>query len=199
MAEEISSPLVTYKLGGLNAVLNREKRQRLLVGIAISVLLSVLTLAIAMAKTGNLSHGASNNSLVFIGILACTAVGSTAIWVRAIPSMRPGLESLGIDNGALILTYAGRTPIVCSWTDPMLSFSLWDYRSTNPSQLLAPTPFQLEMSGRNSVISQEAYDAILRQTESHHLLSEDVALGFFDPRPPLGPKVVRFHSARTVA
>jgi hypothetical protein len=97
-------------------------------------------------------------------VIMVVVVGVIGLTVPTLFHLRSGAVRLKIDGQGFDLEYGNGRIVRQPWDDPKLSFQLFDCREVNPSALRTPgLPFSIIMRGITTVLSNEAYSALINQ------------------------------------
>jgi hypothetical protein len=137
--------------------------------IVIIGLIVVFASAVLASESGNIRAGGIT-SKVGLGVIFLLAVFSfiVVIALQNLFSKLPGAERIVIAADGLDLIYRGGRVISLRWDDPLTKFQLADMSASN-SALRAGVAYILgeqSSSGRHTVLTEEAFRAILSAAQS---------------------------------
>ncbi len=167
-----------FDLQSVNRKLDGIKRGRIVGGLAVIALLTVVELVILSLFARSYFHRDSNAGLLLATLVGTTAsaLAIVAITVRGLRRMRPGVRSLLVDQFGVELSFERPPPVRLDWEDPRLDVMLDDLTSARPEDLATDTPYFLVTRGLFCALSPEAFRAILVSARSGRL-SEQIECG----------------------
>jgi hypothetical protein len=139
------------------------------VGIAFLLLLG------ALAVGANAHNLATRTFPVYetagLIIILIVVVGCIALTIPSLYRLKPGAIRLMIDDLGFDLVYEDGKVVRENWSDPTINFQLYDFSETSPGALRTPgLPYSIVVRGVTTVLSNDAYSAIVAHSELHSLV-----------------------------
>jgi hypothetical protein len=100
--------------------------------------------------------------LMVIGIGTWLILPNQAKW-------RSGAERIDVDSRGLTLAYSSGTMSRVEWTDSKLRFDLIDMSGVATGRLFVGTPYSIRVEGLRSLLTPEAYEAVLTEVRDRGL------------------------------
>jgi hypothetical protein len=101
--------------------------------------------------------------LFFAGLFIATVL-------PGIPRTRSGADFVSIGDQGLQLTFPSGRSLFLGWTEPKMSFELYDASSAPQASVLVSSPYFLRARRTESTLSREAYAQILAAARAHGLV-----------------------------
>jgi len=174
-----SSPQVAreFDLSGLQGKLNKTKRSSRRVLSGVSILLAALVAAFVLADLPDLERGTLSllrwgTLIAFVGFC-----GVMIAWtVPSIAARVDGAVRLRISESGFSLHYPNGRAQEVRWSDPKLTFQLYNWAVNSPRRVEFTTPFDIVLNRAQSTISLEAFEA-LQTAAKQQGLHETTVLG----------------------
>ena len=167
--------MAVFDVKSLNAQMDRLKRRNLVGSLALLALLAGIAGGLVYGFIGN-TGSAQIRQLrdVCIAIVAIFLAANSYIIVSNYPSKRAGATLIVLNPEELGVEYSNRPAQHIRWADPALNFRMIDYSRVNPKMLAVSSPYVLEVERILSVLTTEAFHAILTEAQTHRVSIREV-------------------------
>jgi hypothetical protein len=142
------------------------------VSIITAIFLVLFGLFILAISWSAIARGALSNYQKFdLSVVLVIVVGGLVLMLRLIPRQIKSAISLRVDDAGFELAYPNGRRIARAWLDSGLDFDVLDFSGANPSILpTADFPYRISVRGVTSLLTNEAYHAIINQVSRHGLV-----------------------------
>jgi hypothetical protein len=177
MVFEDSTTNTTFDVGSINQQhdhLNRGKLAAywgvIALGLGMALIFAANYLPAIVGGRDSALHLADLATGVVVGGLICQA------GISGLRQTKGGVRRIRVDSEVLGIGFQERPPIEVSWSDPKLSFDLYDLTGLAPEQLRYPCAYIMRFRGFDFALTSELGSRIVEQIQRHGL-SDSVVRG----------------------
>ncbi len=171
MTEGNATPSAQFDLSEASAKLWPYTSHKRWVGFGVTIFLVAfglffLAIDASAISTRSLSFIKTVDSLIALVIV----VGGIGGMIVVLTGLKRGAILLRLDSVGFELIYPDGTSVRTLWTDPKLRFVLMDLSGASPSKLRTGLPYSISVRGVRSLLTEEAYSAMLDQVARRGLV-----------------------------